>query len=82
MYAYANIQNSSFLGVPIFMGFTPFQHSEPQNFGSNKANLSLQNHANKLPNPLKPSTISNASKHGHFNFKPNNYPSFVYPLEI
>ncbi len=58
------------------------QNSHTQQFGSSIPNLSLQNHTNKLPNPLLPFIISNASRPGHLNFKPNNCPNFIYPMEI
>jgi hypothetical protein len=72
-----------FLEFPFSWVSLPFntQNSHTQNFGSSIPNLNPQNHTNKLPNPLKPFIISNASKLGHFNFKPNNCPNFVYPME-
>jgi hypothetical protein len=52
-----------FLEFPFSWVSLPFntQNSHTQNFGSNIPNLSLQNHNDKLPNPLKPFIISNAS---------------------
>jgi hypothetical protein len=58
------------------------QNSHTQNFGLSIPKLSLQNHINKLPNLLMPFNISNVSRLGHSNFKPNNCLNFVYPMEI